>query len=324
MPRELVGPSETRLPRTGVDRRAGEASAQARQRPDAADARKDTAITPAPRPPGSFPRQIAHDEQIEYSYNPETGDYSGRLVESSEPVVTAWDRSPPVPEERAVGAWDVVPNNDGVQVEASGRVTVPESIKAQLKAQAEQTGEPTTTTATHRVQHDLDTRETDTSAEGAEFSTENSRLGRIRSAATGAFGRIGAGASSAVQGAREIAADTTEGVAAGLERRDQLAAAQSRHQAARTVMQSEEQARVDALTPSARAAERARRTAARIRGNPEPEIERSDRFQRAQTQRDKAAQEIAQIKSESPLASAPAPVPPEHRAPPPSWTSPRE
>ena len=114
----------------------------------------------APRPPGSFLRQIAHHEQVKYRYDPETGNVDARLVEPTEPVVTAWDRSSPAREQRDVGAWDVVPNNDGVDVTQSQRVSVPESVKAQLRREAERTGGPVTRVTTMRYQHDLDTRDT--------------------------------------------------------------------------------------------------------------------------------------------------------------------
>ena len=56
----------------------------------------------APRPPSSFLRQIAHHEQVKYRYDPETGNVDARLVEPTEPVVTAWDRSSPAREQRDV------------------------------------------------------------------------------------------------------------------------------------------------------------------------------------------------------------------------------
>ena len=124
--------------------------------------------TPAPRPPGSFPRTIAHDERVMYSYNPESDEYSARIIESSEPVVTAWDDSPPVREERPVGTYDVTPDNDGTAATNVGRVTIPDDIKAQLQSEAEQRGEPVSTVTTLRYEHDLDSRDTTTRAANAE------------------------------------------------------------------------------------------------------------------------------------------------------------
>ena len=108
-------------------------------------------IKPAPRPPNSFPRRIAHRE---------TGEYNARMVESSEPVVTRWDRSPPDREQRAVGTWDVTPTPHGVSVTNADRVPVPEDIEAQLRKEAEQTGDVARTTASVRYDHDLDSVET--------------------------------------------------------------------------------------------------------------------------------------------------------------------
>ena len=115
----------------------------------------------APRPPGAYPRAIAHNEQVEYSYDPETGEFHARIVDSSEPVVTRWDDSPPEQTERPVGTFDVTPTEGGVQAEETGRAVVPEGVKAELKRQAEETGERATSTTTLRYQHDLDSGETD-------------------------------------------------------------------------------------------------------------------------------------------------------------------
>ena len=47
---------------------------------------------------------------------------------------------------------------EGLTVENNERVPVPEGVKAQLKQEAEQTGEVATTTTTMRYDHDLETR----------------------------------------------------------------------------------------------------------------------------------------------------------------------
>ena len=96
----------------------------------------------APRPPGAYPRAIAHNEQVEYSYDPETGEFHARIVDSSEPVVTRWDDSPPEQTERPVGTFDVTPTEGGVQAEETGRAVVPEGVKAELKRQAEESRVP--------------------------------------------------------------------------------------------------------------------------------------------------------------------------------------
>ena len=124
---------------------------------DTSPARESQAV---PRPPGAYPRSIEHAEQIEYRYNPETGEFNARIVESSEPVVTGWDMSPPERDERPVGTWDVTPTDDGVVATNGQRVAIPEGVKAQLRAEAEETGEAISKTTTLRYRHDLDTRET--------------------------------------------------------------------------------------------------------------------------------------------------------------------
>ena len=78
------------------------------RKPDDADA-PDDAPKAAPRPPGAYPREIAHRERVEYSFDPSNGEYSARRVESSEPVVTGWDETPPSSDQRSVGGWDVRP-----------------------------------------------------------------------------------------------------------------------------------------------------------------------------------------------------------------------
>ena len=78
---------------------------------------------------------------MEYNYDPETDEFHVRVVDSSEPVVTRWDNSPPELTERPVGTFDVTPTEGGVQ--------------------AEETGERATSTTTLRYQHDLDSGETD-------------------------------------------------------------------------------------------------------------------------------------------------------------------
>ena len=118
---------------------------------------------PAPRPPGGFPRGIAHDETVEYSYNPETDEFQARIVDTSEPVVTRWDARPPDQAERPVGTYDVTPTNDGVHVEGADRdVAVPEAIQDELEflARHDHTEDPVTLTAAVRYEHDLDTRAT--------------------------------------------------------------------------------------------------------------------------------------------------------------------
>ena len=132
-----------------------------RKKPDLPESGDLESIKPAPQPEGGYPRKIAHNERVEYSYDPETGQYSARMVTSSEPVVVGYDQTPPAQTERPVGTWDVMPTREGLTFENNERVPVPEGVKAELKAQAEQTGEVATTISTVRYDHDLDSGETD-------------------------------------------------------------------------------------------------------------------------------------------------------------------
>ena len=85
----------------------------------------------APRPPGTFPREVGHVERVEYTYDPQTGVFDAQLVSSTEPVVTAWDRTVPTADERPVGGWAVTPTPNDVQTEQgeSPDLEVPEAIK---------------------------------------------------------------------------------------------------------------------------------------------------------------------------------------------------
>ena len=131
------------------------------RKPDLPESEGLERIKPAPKPEGGYPRRIAHNERVEYSYDPASEQYSARMVTSSEPVVVGYDQTPPSQTERPVGTWDVMPTREGLTFENNERVPVPEGVKAELKQQAEQTGEVATTTTTVRYDHDLDSGETD-------------------------------------------------------------------------------------------------------------------------------------------------------------------
>ena len=142
-------------------------SPQAKGTPPPAERQDDDpeeAPRPARRPPGTFPRQIAHRERIEYSYDPGTGQFAANRMRSSKPVVTAWDPSMPDTEERLVGNWEVTPERNGVFVEMgeSAAPEVPKDVQAQLRQRAEQEGGPVSASAFVRFSHDLATRETET------------------------------------------------------------------------------------------------------------------------------------------------------------------
>ena len=243
---------------------------------------------PAPRPPNTYPRHIEHRERLEYSYDPEDGEYSARVVDSSEPVVTAWDRSAPTREERDVGSLSVTPNNDGVEVYSTGRATIPDEVKAQLKAEAERTGETSNTTQALIYTHDIDTRDTETRP-GNERTGFLTRAGRFA-------GRAGEAARGATEKARLAAANAAEGFAGSLEKRAQIKDAQDRLNRAGEIMAAEEAARREQLGRGGRAAEDSRSVAARLRGEPAPDIAGSTRYARAAQRHEKAAAEIAAIK----------------------------
>ena len=116
----------------------------------------------APRPPGTFPREVGHIERVEYSYDPQTGVFDAKLVSSTEPVVTAWDRTVPTADERPVGGWAVTPTPNSVEAEQgeSPDLEVPEAVQEQLVKEAGDSDETVTVGADVRYAHDLDTLDT--------------------------------------------------------------------------------------------------------------------------------------------------------------------
>ena len=161
------------------------------RKPDDPDA-PDDAPKAAPRPPGAYPREIAHRERVEYSFDPSNGEYTARRVESSEPVVTGWDETPPSSDQRSVGGWDVRPGQDGVVADHNeGEIPIPEGIKQRLARQAEREGGVATTTDTLDYHHDLDTRDTQAkpvrpSRARVQAAMRASRAGEPGAGATGA------------------------------------------------------------------------------------------------------------------------------------------
>ena len=116
------------------------------------------------RPPGTFPRQVEHQERVEYSYDPGTGQFAAKLVRSSRPVVTGWEPSAPGgcgTADRDMGGHAY---RTGVAAESgdSAAQAVPADVQAELKRRAEQEGGPVSESASVRFSHDLVTRETDT------------------------------------------------------------------------------------------------------------------------------------------------------------------
>ena len=110
---------------------------------------------------------------MEYSYDPLTGELKAEVLDSSEPVVTGWDDTPPSRDVRVVGSWEVEPNPDGVTVTRNAQPPeIPERLAEQLRAQAEREGRPVRSAHTVRHDHDLDTRETQASIRRARSRTE--------------------------------------------------------------------------------------------------------------------------------------------------------
>ena len=116
----------------------------------------------AARPPGTFPREVGHIERVEYSYDPQTGVFDAKVVSSSEPVVTAWDRTVPTADERPVGGWAITPTPNDVQTEQgeSPDLEVPEAVQERLVKEAGDSDETVTVGADVRYAHDLDTLDT--------------------------------------------------------------------------------------------------------------------------------------------------------------------
>ena len=136
------------------------------KKPDSPDdpARRRSKLQEAERPPGTYPRRIAHEENVQYTYNPDTDSVEGQVVEASDPVVVGWDPSPPMQEERMVGGWDVLPHRDGVSAATTEarELEIPDSVRDRLKQEAEKRpGEPVSVRSLVTYHHDLDTRETD-------------------------------------------------------------------------------------------------------------------------------------------------------------------
>ena len=134
----------------------------------------ESPLEPAPRPEGeSYPRRIAHRETLEYSYDPETREYSARVVETTRPVVTGWDRTPPQTDEREVRSWGVSPSDNGVQAEQrTDAATMPKHIASALAEESERTGERASKTHRYQFDYDLDTRKLSSSRDAVLSETE--------------------------------------------------------------------------------------------------------------------------------------------------------
>ena len=120
-------------------------------------------IAAAPRRPGTFPRRVAHVEDVEYGYDPATDSYTASVVDVGEPVVTAWDQTPPQEVARQVEAWTITPRKRGIIAEEHGdvrEIPVPPGVKAQLISEAAAEGGPVTSRRQVRVDHDLDSGDT--------------------------------------------------------------------------------------------------------------------------------------------------------------------
>ena len=129
---------------------------------------------------------ISHLERVEVTYDPDT--FEAELVEVSEPVVTAWDRTPPASAERPVGAWSVTPDADGVVFDERDAVDLesPADLQERMKQDAAVTGERVSEPLLVEVRHDLDSQQTDTSAGSRARITGR----RFRNTGRGARGRV--------------------------------------------------------------------------------------------------------------------------------------
>ena len=57
---------------------------------------------------GQYPRAIAHDETVTYTYDPDTDTFRA-VVDADRPRVTRTDDSPPDGDARPVGGWHIKP-----------------------------------------------------------------------------------------------------------------------------------------------------------------------------------------------------------------------
>ena len=111
--------------------------------------------------PGQYPRTIAHDETVRYSYDPDADQFDA-VVDADRPRVIRTDDSPPDGEGRPVGGWDIKPTDQGVEAtERDASPQVPDDVAEELRRKAEQEGGPVSTTAARTIEHDLDTRQTE-------------------------------------------------------------------------------------------------------------------------------------------------------------------
>ena len=110
---------------------------------------------------GQYPRAIAHDETVTYSYDPDTDTFRA-VVDADRPRVTRTDDSPPDGDARPVGGWHIKPTAQGVEAaEREERPQVPDDVAEELRERAEQEGGPVSMTTRRSFEHDLDTRETE-------------------------------------------------------------------------------------------------------------------------------------------------------------------
>ena len=119
-------------------------------------------------PADGFPRRIAHNETVRYSYDPATDKVTAELVSvQDQPDVLVKDTSPPDGRARGVASLTVTPAGRQLAVDQDPEQDappVPDDITASLRRQSEASGgAPVSIDATTRYVHDLDTHDTQAS-----------------------------------------------------------------------------------------------------------------------------------------------------------------
>ena len=92
------------------------------------------------------------------AYDPDTDSFEAEIVESTRPVVTAWDDSAPAPVSRTVSSWAVTPGTDDVTIDEADLVDfqLPADLERRMREDSRLTGEPVRETVRIRLDHDLD------------------------------------------------------------------------------------------------------------------------------------------------------------------------
>ena len=247
-------------------------------------------------PPDGYARRVRHTERVEYSYDPETDQFSASLVDSSDPVIVARDASPPQVVERQVGAYNVAPEGRDIRADVGeADIDVPPAIQAKLRRLADEHGGPASLTENWTYEHDIDTQTTDRRMQSTRGARERAGAiaGGLRAGASGAFARGQALARGAAAGAVERVGTTVEQFDQGRE------AVQAETQDYQQRVSTAQQEVGDAAAQLDRARQEAGRgaviqhRAARIRGNQDPDSPLTQAEERLAAAQDQLAQEQA-------------------------------